>query len=188
MAESSLSDWIMVIITGIYMIATIAIFVANLITANSSKRQLKESQEQFEESSRLACIPYLQVETARSETADFILVLPPSIDGDRETARLPIESPKIIIKNVGSGSATNMYYGFSHDDSKEETGTFPINAIMKGDQYSFLCVIPKEISKATLKLFYTDFIGNEYNQRINLEFTNNDLSLCDNDKPRLVGE
>ena len=188
MAESSLSDWIMVIITGIYMIATIAIFVANLITANSSKRQLKESQEQFEESSRLACIPFLQIEKTRFERTNFEIVLPPSIECNSEISRSPIESPKVIIKNVGNGSATNINYDFLYDDSNKETGIFPINAIMKGDQYCFLCVVPKEISKATWTLYYNDYIGNEYNQRINLEFMNNELISCENDMPRLVGE
>ena len=34
----SITDWIMVGITAIYVVATIAIFIANLISANSAKK------------------------------------------------------------------------------------------------------------------------------------------------------
>lgn len=41
----SITDWIMVGITAIYVVATIAIFIANIISANSAKNQLKESHD-----------------------------------------------------------------------------------------------------------------------------------------------
>lgn len=46
------ADWVMVIITGIYVIATIFICWANIKAANASKEQLIEIQKQFAETNR----------------------------------------------------------------------------------------------------------------------------------------
>ena len=46
------AEWIMVIITGVYVIATIFICWANIKSANASKEQLKEMQRQYTESNR----------------------------------------------------------------------------------------------------------------------------------------
>ena len=46
------ADWVMVIITGIYVIATIFICLANIKAANASKEQLREMQKQFAETNR----------------------------------------------------------------------------------------------------------------------------------------
>lgn len=46
------SEWVMVIITGIYVVATIFICCANIKSANASKEQLKEMQRQYSESNR----------------------------------------------------------------------------------------------------------------------------------------
>ena len=46
------ADWVMVIITGIYVIATIFICWANMKTAKVSKEQLEEAQRQFAETNR----------------------------------------------------------------------------------------------------------------------------------------
>lgn len=46
------ADWVMVIITGVYVIATIFICWANIKAANASKEQLREMQKQFAETNR----------------------------------------------------------------------------------------------------------------------------------------
>ena len=47
-----MTDWLMVIITAIYVIATIIICKANLKSADASNQQLEESKRQFEENKR----------------------------------------------------------------------------------------------------------------------------------------
>lgn len=54
----SITDWLMVIITVVYVIATIFICVANIKSARATKAQLAESQKQFKESNR----PYVTCE------------------------------------------------------------------------------------------------------------------------------
>ena len=52
------ADWVMVIITGAYVIATIFICWANIKAANASKEQVREVKNQFAETN----IPMLELE------------------------------------------------------------------------------------------------------------------------------
>lgn len=54
----SITDWLMLIITFVYVVATIFICVANIKSARATKAQLAESQKQFKESNR----PYITCE------------------------------------------------------------------------------------------------------------------------------
>lgn len=47
-----ITDWIMVIITAVYVIATIFICIFNYKSANASKKQIDESKRQYEQSNR----------------------------------------------------------------------------------------------------------------------------------------
>ncbi|WP_295093310.1 hypothetical protein [Ruminococcus sp.] len=49
-----MTDWLMVIITAVYVVATIFIWKANKMAAEASKEQLEESKRQFEESQKQA--------------------------------------------------------------------------------------------------------------------------------------
>ena len=46
------AEWVMVLITAVYVVATIFICLANIKSANASKAQLKEMQRQYAESNR----------------------------------------------------------------------------------------------------------------------------------------
>ena len=59
--ETNITDWIMVAITAIYVIATIVICVFNYKTAKAANLQIQESKRQFDETRRLQIMPYLQV-------------------------------------------------------------------------------------------------------------------------------
>ena len=52
------AEWTMVIITGIYVVATVFICWANFKSANASKEQLKEMQKQYAETNR----PLIEIE------------------------------------------------------------------------------------------------------------------------------
>ena len=49
---SNITDWLMVVITGVYVIATFLICKANWDAANASKEQLAEMRKQYEEENR----------------------------------------------------------------------------------------------------------------------------------------
>lgn len=61
-------QWVMVIITGIYVIATIFICWANFKSANASKEQLKEMQKQYAETNR----PLIELEFHYSRRTWYI--------------------------------------------------------------------------------------------------------------------
>ena len=64
-----------VIVTVIYVIATIFIYSANKKAANASRDQIAESQRQFDENRRLGIMPYLQMKP-NDPLCDFHLDLP----------------------------------------------------------------------------------------------------------------
>lgn len=65
----TITDWLMVIITAIYVIATIAICLANIKAANASKDQLNEMRKQYEEENR----PFIEIEFCYEHRAWYIV-------------------------------------------------------------------------------------------------------------------
>lgn len=55
---STITDWLMVVITAVYVIATVVICIANFKSAKATRDQIAESQRQFEEINR----PYVTCE------------------------------------------------------------------------------------------------------------------------------
>ena len=62
------AEWTMVIITGIYVVATVFICWANFKSANASKEQLKEMQKQYAETNR----PLIELEFHYSRRTWYI--------------------------------------------------------------------------------------------------------------------
>ena len=57
-----ITDWLMVGITAVYVVATIFICIYNGRSAKATREQVAESERQFEETKRLECMPFLQLE------------------------------------------------------------------------------------------------------------------------------
>ena len=66
---STITDWLMVVITGIYVIATIFICIANIKSANAAKLQTSEMKRQFFEINR----PNISVEVVYLKRAFWVL-------------------------------------------------------------------------------------------------------------------
>ena len=58
----TITDWLMVIITFVYVAATILICIFNGRSAKATQEQVAESQRQFDESKRLEFLPFFQIE------------------------------------------------------------------------------------------------------------------------------
>ena len=56
-----ITDWLMVGITLVYVVATIMICVFNGRSAKATREQVSESQRQFEETKRLGYRPYFDI-------------------------------------------------------------------------------------------------------------------------------
>lgn len=65
---SSITDWLMVGITGIYVIATIFICVFNARSDKATREQIAESKRQFEETKRLEYMPCFEIHFDKMES------------------------------------------------------------------------------------------------------------------------
>ena len=160
----SYSGALTVIVTVVYVIATIFICVANRKSAKASHDQIAESQKQFEETKRLECMPFLQMEISYDyHRPDFDMALPFC----NENSEYSI-SKIVKLKNIGNGTATNIVYSWECKATKSISTDYPpINAIMEGDTYYVLicCDTNETLSsetRATLTLQYKDLLGYSY--------------------------
>lgn len=184
-----LTDWLMVGITGIYVVATIFICIFNAKSAKATHEQVAESKRQFEESKRLETMPFLQLEIpTENETPLFEVEL--DLCGEETTDTLY----KIVrLKNLGNGSATNINYTWKYERLSAPLYDYPpVNAIMHGDSYYFQLTFNTDetIETGTTGILiwqYDDLLGNSYEQKVCLIFDEGDLVRCENDIPNFVG-
>lgn len=162
---------IMVIITAIYVIATILICVYNRKSAEASKKQISESQHQFKENQRLQVMPYLQ----------FKIEKLPNVEHQSPCIYLDLYSNKdkilestsyISIKNIGVGIAHHLEItlttSYKHNDK------FPANDIIltpSDERYLFIKYKVEapitEIGKKEeiiVNIKFEDVLGNIYKQ------------------------
>ena len=57
-----ITDWLMVVITLIYVITTIKISKANVDSAKATREQVEDSRVQFEKNQRLQVMPSMQID------------------------------------------------------------------------------------------------------------------------------
>lgn len=192
----TITDWLMVGITIVYVIATIAIFRANKKSAEVAETQLQQSRDeteelrrQFEESQRLSCQPFLQVEIPNFiPKTQFEINLPLCKDEDVYDHLYN----NVFIKNIGNGAATNIIYTWELKDINVYNSDFPqINGIMQGDKYCMQitsCYRENPLDVHGLLLWeFNDMLGNRYKQKLTIYFEDNELIRCENDTPELIG-
>lgn len=167
------ADWTMVIITAIYVLATVFIMFANQRSAKSAKEQLAEMKREHEESIRYGIMPFLQMEDIAETKYSCSAELPLATESDWNGGNI------IRIKNIGNGAATNLRYTWTGGDiSIPINEAFPINAIKASGEYtlyiSFPCVKDR-INSVTgnLTFHYDDMRGYSYDQRITFSFLSN---------------
>ena len=144
------ADWVMVIITGVYVIATIFICWANIKAANASKEQLREMQRQFAETNK----PNIELEfhysrrtwyIARFVNRGSLSAQHVKINLDQEFIdSLPEESMKKELERIkgkeciiGAGQHYDLYIGSNqlrgNPNMKPLTGTIEYKA--QGETY-----------------------------------------------------
>lgn len=186
---------LMVIITAIYVIATIIICIANYNSAKDTREQLEESKRQFAESQRLATMPFLYFEQTKDSGACEELVVPIS-KGSLTFNRF---SSLLSLKNVGNGTAANIVYTWRCNEKEiKETDCFPLNAVSVNSSHllRFFYIESTEDQyfhplKAILELQYDDLLGHTYEQKFIFSLAvveNNDiLQKCEVDIPNYIG-
>ena len=171
------SNWVLVIITAVYVVATICICVANFKSANASKKQLEESTKQYEENKRLEAMPYLQFDSATGSLTDYKMVLS-LVSGDTNGGT----NPAIFeIKNIGRGTVKDIMFDWENlSGQKTDKEWFPIKSLCSGDlrtiNLNFLAPREKpEKEKAVFTFYYTDLLENMYIQPVELFFVKGSL-------------
>ena len=188
-----------VIITLVYVAATILIWIANYKSAQAThdqleeskrqfeetkkanqqqlkamKMQLEESERQYEETQRLSVMPFICFEKISEDTQDFEVSLPVISNYNNychffNTFRM---------RNVGNGPATNMVYTWTcKERGIQNTECFPFNAITPSAPLLVTFYYMEDGSTnfsfpndAELLLEYNDLLGNSYEQRILFRF------------------
>ncbi len=173
-----MTDWLMVIITAIYVVATIFICIYNGRSAKATQDQLKESRQQYEETKRLEMMPYIQFDRVNQHSSDIELNL---VLCDNE-----INGPNFItifqVKNIGNGTARNITYYWNNFTNRYNRGDFPINALQCSDSkiININFILPNqeiENTVASFDIYFADLLENQYVQKIEFIFkkTSNQL-------------
>ena len=153
------SDWAMVFITLVYVIATIFICLANFMSAKASKEQLIEMQKQFEENNR----PYVEVE--------FIFVKH-AIYGLRFINNGNIAAKNVKIK-LSSDFIDNLEISMKEMLKKQEGKSCIIGAHKNYDLYLGTCKYLKENCKVPANGKITYFAnGKKYEEQFSVDLEN----------------
>ena len=179
----NITDWIMVAITAIYVIATIVICVFNYKTAKAANLQIQESKRQFDETRRLQIMPYLQV------------TITPKIDGEN---RNPVPEAWFIISDSDKDNTVRSDYYISFENvglgmlhhtkilwnsqSKYSDGYPAKDIVMAGSSpWRITGAFFAERAESdepfkskridcSIDVTYEDLIGNSYSQKVEMVF------------------
>ncbi len=183
----TVTDWIMVAITFVYVIATFFICVANFKAAKATREQTTEMKRQSDEAKRLEHMPYLAVSFEDREANDKRNQIFPDLmlDVNRGDDRYLVSSCKTIcVTNIGLGLAVNLFYQWRSGEILK-TGCLSSSVIEKGNccrSESILSAslpnMQSQSADATLTICFDDLLGNHYEQGVELSFQINPYHLC----------
>lgn len=169
----NITDWLMVGITAVYVLATIAICMANIRSAKSAKEQILESKHQYSETQRLQVMPYLQL--LLYEPNSNVSAYSVSFDMRNDTNAGVKVKDNFVLKNLGLGIAHHTKITVTTHYKKEEVSAFDI-VIPPGceDNISVEFTVDNdyglqgrcEVIEIDIK--YDDVVGNTYTQKAKL--------------------
>ena len=177
---------LMVLITAIYVIATINISNANIKSAEATREQITESRRQFDETLRLQVIPIFQLNIDKEAETPYAEMCKDEITFTLFSHERDILCRQscftLSIENVGAGTAMDMSYTWHYIDQKENTHDFPEKALFQKDSVIYLINIGVEDSNVEigsaltteLNIEYRDLLERKYLQTIHLSFRVNE--------------
>lgn len=174
-----ITDWLMVGITLVYVIATIAIWFANHKSARATEKQLIESKRQFDETKRLEHMPYMQVSFGKWETRDECgsylpnMMLDINRSGDN---RFASSGKSIDVTNIGLGLAVNIKCKWISAGIEQEQH-LSASLLKRGEccnsTFIISAAIPEkepQYADTSLIICFDDFLGNHYEQTVDISF------------------
>lgn len=186
----TVTDWLMVMITFVYVVATIMISKANIESAKATREQLEQSKKQFVENQRLQVMPSLQIEikdgiseTGVKEQLNFSLFFGDALEHCCSSCF------SLSFENAGLGTAKNIAYEWHFTGGEVVTDHFPVSVLYQQDSVEYLIFVgTTEEYAATgsenevqLVIVYKDLLDNDYRQSIHLHF-----EITEDRYPRLM--
>lgn len=168
---STITDWLMVGITSIYVIATIFICVFNAKSDKATREQIAESKRQFEETKRLEYMPCFEIHFDKMEAGPG-----KSIElTDKQTGVIHTLFTKYRIENISKGTAINIKCIVRSTIKDTELIICPIVPAQK--ERAINCLILADNGYFTdnslpfsVVISYDDIMHNHYEQNVELEF------------------
>jgi len=191
---------LMVVITFVYVIATIFICFFNGCSAKATHEQVSESQRQYEQTKRLEYRPYFDVATVddsfENNLYDSEIQL---LVGNRHAEEFTLLPEWIMMKNIGAGTATNLTYSWKKEKCEDQTGEFPFSTLEKGGtktvglhiQVELLAKYTPYQAQSHLILAYHDLLENKYEQEVVFDFNvlnenNTEIKIVKVSAPKFV--
>ena len=175
----TITDWLMVGITLVYVIATIAIWFANHKSARATEKQLIESKRQFDETKRLEHMPYMQVSFGEWKTSDergsyfpnMWLNINRTADNHASSSGMSID-----VTNIGLGLAVNIKCKWI-SAGIEQDQHLSASLLKRGEccnsTFIISAAIPEkepQYADTSLIICFDDFLGNHYEQTVDISF------------------
>ena len=175
----TITDWLMVGITLVYVIATIAIWFANHKSARATEKQLIESKRQFDEAKRLEHMPYMQVSFGEWKTSDergsyfpnMWLNINRTADNHASSSGMSID-----VTNIGLGLAVNIKCKWISAGIEQEQH-LSASLLKRGEccnsTFIISAAIPEkepQYADTSLIICFDDFLGNHYEQTVDISF------------------
>lgn len=176
----NITDWLMVIITGVYVFATIFICKANLNSAKASRDQLEESKRQFRESKRLELMPYLHLsvdeDTDIAWNCDYNITLSGG-NSQKNCTEQTATPERIVVHNIGLGNAKEISLSWKKMDGTIMEENLSFSSLMVGETKKIAVFFWIEHSEkervheeANLIFNYSDLLNNHYEQVLTVTF------------------
>ena len=170
------SNSLMVLITFIYVVATIEICRANIKSAEATKEQLEESKRQFAENERLQMMPYFEI-IVYDDIRDFVECIELTISNSNAENSTVIDR-RISIKNIGLGVAKDFTYTWCNLDGCYPRNDLGFTAFAPGEEksiyFDFYAEHKEDFSEyeaqVSMIFYYSDLLENKYSVVLNLVF------------------
>lgn len=170
------SNSLMVLITFIYVVATIEICRANIKSAEATKEQLEESKRQFAENERLQMMPYFEI-IVHDDIRDFVECIELAISY-RKAENSTVIDRRISIKNIGLGVAKDFTYTWCNLDGCYPRNDLGFTAFAPGEEksiyFDFYAEHKEDFSEyeaqVSMIFCYSDLLENKYSVVLNLVF------------------
>ena len=179
----TITDWLMLGITVVYVVATIFICVANIRSAQVSQAQLAEMKHQYEENQRVSLIPYLNIckceEVAATQGEAICWLTEPCTENFLETTVI------FQLTNCGPGIAVESSYVWKRVEYSNRY-THGVESLSAGGRrnlkVTFYACKPDKASGADwgvayIDISFFDLFGNQYLQEARICFDINSESL-----------